>query len=178
MPKPSRDNIDSGSMGWDSLVNNNFIRTFDRPLPIFLHTGTELTLEATFPAASYEESMVAVDHTTLGLTYYVVNKNHPSGSAKWVTLERFNVSPPVTRSTTSSLDWDDEVVLSNPAGAITLTLRPAAEVPGQTLQIKNLSVNPITVSAASNIDGAASFALTVQYQSVTLYSDGATYHIL
>jgi hypothetical protein len=84
----------------------------------------------------------------------------------------------VTKNTTSTLDWDDLIVLSNPAGAITLTLRPAGEMAGQTVNIKNLSANAISVASGSNIDGSASFSLSVQYSSVTLYSDGATYHIL
>lgn len=180
MAKPLRDAIQNGLNGWDSTVNNNFIKTFDRPLPIFLHTGDESDIETSFPAASHEECIVVVDHTVLGLQLYVVDKNHPSGGARWVLQSASDADAPVVRNTTSTLDWDDRKVLSNPAGAIVLTVRPAGEVAGKTIHIKNLSTFTVTVDATTEglIDGAATFPLTVQYQSVTLYSDGSTYHII
>lgn len=178
MAKPSRDQVQNGLNGWDADVNNNFIRLFDRPLPVFLHTGDESDIQSSFPAASHEECIVVVDHTVIGLTPYIVDKNHPSASPRWVPMGAALPLPPVVRSTTSTLDWDDRVVLSNPGGAITLTLRPAGEVAGKTITIKNLSTFQVDVASASSIDGASPYSLTVQYQSVTVYSDGATYHIL
>lgn len=178
MPKPSRDNIQNGLNGWDGTVNNNFIRLFDRPVPIFLHTGDETDIESSFPAASHEECLVVIDHVTLGLMFYMVDQNHPSGSARWVPLSANLPLPPIVRNTTSTLDWDDRIVLSTPTGTITLTLRPAAEVAGKLVQLKNLSTNTITVSSADLIDGSTTFSLSAQFQSVTVYSDGSTYHIL
>lgn len=178
MAKPSRDEIQNGLNGWDATVNNNFIRIFDRPFPVFLHTGDQTDLEASFPAASHEECVVMVDHTVLGIVPYVVDKNHPSASARWILASANDSAAPIVRNTASTLDWDDRVVLSNPAGAIALTMRPASEVSGKIIHIKNLSTFVITVTAASNIDGAGTYLLSVQFQSVTLYSDGATYHVL
>ncbi len=184
MAKPSRDTVQNGLNGWDGTVNNNFIRTFDNPFPVFLHTGDETDLEAGFAAAAHEECIVMVDHTVLGLQAYVVDQNHASGSAKWVLLSALDGHPPIVRNTTSTLDWDDRVVISNPAATITLTLRAAAEVAGKTIKIKNVSSTDIVdVASASLMDGfstlaaTANGALITQYQSVTLYSDGATYHI-
>lgn len=178
MAKPSRDAIQNGLNNWDATVNNNFIRLFDRPPPIFLHTGDESDIESSFPAASHEECIVVVDHTVLGLQLYIVDKNHPSGSGRWVLQSAQDSDAPVVRNTASTLDWDDRKVLSNPIGAIALTMRPAGEVAGKTIHIKNLSLFTITVTAASLIDGAGTFPLTFQFESVALYSDGATYHVI
>jgi len=178
MAKPTRDQVQAGLNGWDTTVNNNFIKTFDRPWPVFLHTGDETNLEASFPAASHDECIVIVDHTVLGLQPYVVDQNHPSASARWVILGSQVSLVPIVLNTASTLDWDDRIVLSNPAGAIALTLRPAGEVAGKIIQIKNLSAFTITVTAASNIDGSGTFDLDTQFSSLSVYSDGATYHIL
>lgn len=180
MAKPSRDNVQNGLNGWDGTVNNNFIRIFDRPVPIFLHTGDETDLEAGFPAASHEECVVVVDHTVIGLQLYVVDKNHPSGSARWVLQSAQDSDAPVVQNTTATLDWDARKVISNPSGGTAiLTLRPAGEMAGKEVHIKNVSAtDQVDVASANLIDGAATFSLTVQYQSVTVYSDGATYHIL
>ena len=80
----------------------------------------------------------------------------------------------------TTLDWDDRFVISNPSGgSATLTLRPAGEMTGKTVQVKNVSSSDsVIVSSASSIDGSTTFTLSAQYQSVTVYSDGATYHIL
>lgn len=178
MAKPTRDTIQNGLNGWDSTINNNFIKTMDGPLPVFLHTGDQTDIEASFPAASHNECMVMVDHTVLGMTLYVVDKDHPSASAKWVQFSVFNSVAPTTRSTTSSIGDDETMTLSNPAGAITLTLPLASRTAGKTFFVKNLAAQIITIGSASNIDGAATFLLSVQYASASLYSDGATYHII
>lgn len=178
MAKPSRDAIQNGLNGWDSTVDNNFIRLFDRPPPIFLHTGDESDIESSFPAASHEECIVVVDHTVLGLQLYIVDKNHPSGSGRWVLQAAQDSHAPIVRNSASTLDWDDRRVLSNPAGNITLVLRPAGEVAGKDIVVKNLSLFEVELSAASQIDGAGTFTLVAQQQSVTLYSDGSTYHII
>lgn len=186
MAKPSRDTIQNGLNGWDGTVNNNFIRLFDNPFPVFLHTGDETDLEASFPAAAFEECIVVVDHTVLGLQLYVVDKNHPSASPRWVLQSAFAGHAPIVRNVDGTLDWDERVVIASPAaGTITLTLRPAGEMSGKTLNIKNVSAtDTVDVASASLIDGFATLAATAagalvtQFQAVTLYSDGATYHIL
>lgn len=179
MAKPTRDTIQNGLNGWDSTINNNFIKMMDGPLPVFLHTGDQTDLEASFPAASHNECMVMVDHTTMGMTLYVVDKDHPSGGAKWVQFSTFDSTPPSTRNTTSSIGDDERFVLSNPAAPITLTLPLASRIPGKTIRIKILASFLVTIASASNIDGAATFTgLTTQYFVFSFYSDGATYHVL
>lgn len=178
MPKPTRDNIQNSLNGWDATINNNFIKTMDGPLPVFLHTGDETDIESSFPAASHNECLVMVDHTVVGMSLYVVDKDHPSGSAKWVAFSTFNSAAHTARNTTSSIGDDEIFTLTNPAGAITLTMPLASRTAGKTFVVKNLAAQIVTITSASNIDGAANFLLSVQYASATLYSDGATYHII
>jgi hypothetical protein len=67
------------------------------------------------------------------------------------------------------------------AGAIVLNLQTAVGKSGRTLWIKKIdsSVNSVTVVAngAERIDGAASKAILVQYDSLTLISDGANWNL-
>lgn len=178
MSKPSRDNVVSSLNGWEADVNNNFIRLFDRPFPVFLHTGDETDLETAFPAATHEECVVMVNHSVVGVVPYMVDKNHPSGSEKWRILID-DPKIPTTQNSTGTLDWDDRMVVSNPGGNIEITLRPAGEMTGRTVTIKNVSVNTVTVRQnASLIDGVSTFVLSAQYEHVTIWSDGATYHVI
>lgn len=90
MARPARDTIQSGVSGWDSTINDNLIRLFDRPLAIHEHTGDESDLASTFPAASYDNCIVWVDHTVDGWTLY-----HSNGST-WATLAaRLGLDTPV-----------------------------------------------------------------------------------
>lgn len=68
------------------------------------------------------------------------------------------------------------------AGAFAVTLPAASAVAGQTFWIKKVdaSANAVTVTAAGTdlIDGAATYPLAVQYQSVTVRSFGTGWDIL
>lgn len=65
------------------------------------------------------------------------------------------------------------------AGAITLTVPPARphEGKGWTFKKTDSSGNAVTLSSSSNIDGAATYALSSQYAAVTIVSDGANWQI-
>ena len=70
MARPSRDNIQAAVAGWDALVNNNFQRLLDSPVPFPVHSGDESDLESTYPAASYDKCWIWVDHTVDGWVIY------------------------------------------------------------------------------------------------------------
>ena len=65
------------------------------------------------------------------------------------------------------------------SGAITLTVPPARphEGKGWTFKKTDASGNAVTIASASNIDGASSQALSSQYDSITIMSDGSVWHI-
>jgi len=67
-------------------------------------------------------------------------------------------------------------------GAITMTLPPAALVPGRIYVFKriNSGANAVIVdpSGAETIDGAATYTLSAQWNSVTIMSNGTAWFII
>jgi hypothetical protein len=181
MAKPSRDNIQNGNQGWDATVNNNFIRLYDRPMPVFLHTGDQTDVATSFPPASYEECLVIVDHTVVGLTPYMVDKNHPSGSATWVPLGMRHAGkrPPTFHTGSVTLGYDELLVIGNPGAIATYTFQPVADMAGLTVTIKNVSAFVITADAdgAETIDGNLTYPIPAG-ASVDFYCDGSVWHIV
>jgi hypothetical protein len=71
------------------------------------------------------------------------------------------------------------VVVDTTAGNVTVTLPNPATVPGFRFEVKKtVAANACTLSSSANIDGAATLAWTTRYQSYSLISDGATYHVV
>ena len=65
-------------------------------------------------------------------------------------------------------------------GSSAITLFTAVGYNGFVIQIKNLTSSAITITptASQTIDGASSFSLNAQYESVTLISDGSNWFII
>ena len=99
------------------------------------------------------------------------------GSAPSVT-----VSSPSTDQTLSYTSGNlEEVYIYTPSTAINVNLVAAATVgSGFKYQIKNASANTITIdpNSTETIDGASTFALSTQYASVTLVTDGSNWFII
>lgn len=78
----------------------------------------------------------------------------------------------VSKSTNYTLTALDDIVAAS--GNITITLPNATTIPGRKYTIKNVGVLTVTVdgNGAQTIDGATNRALTLQYQYVTVVSDG------
>ena len=86
-------------------------------------------------------------------------------------------------TSTATLGWDDNTVFADAtSGAITVNLRAATNMTGKVYTIKktDASANAVTVdpNGTETVDGAATYALTVQYQSVTIACDGTNWYIL
>ena len=89
------------------------------------------------------------------------------------------------RSVTTSgnvVSGDYLIIADATAGAITMTLPPAALVPGRIYVFKriNSGANAVIIDgyAAETIDGAATHTLTPQWNSVTIMSNGTAWFIL
>lgn len=181
MAKPGRDAVQNGLNGWDSTVNNNFIKLFDKPFPIYLHTGDETDLQTTFPAASHEECLVIVDHTTLGLVPYIVDQNHPSGSATWVLFGTRAEKVTVTAVTGTTTLGPNDKMMTLAAGTYTVTLDSAADLAGETIRFKFIGASgTVTLDGegTETIDGSLTYAMSTQYEFVNLYSDGTNWHVV
>lgn len=105
--------------------------------------------------------------------------------ALWRRAQRFIRSALQTDTVTGAVTLSDAygTVLGDATlGAFAVTLPPAADLPGWTFRVKKVdaSANAVTVTpdGTETIDGAASYPLTVQYQSVTVQSDGTGWWIL
>jgi hypothetical protein len=85
----------------------------------------------------------------------------------------------VSGSFTLTLD-DGLLLVDATSGAATVTLPDVRRAAGRQFKTKktDASGNTVTVSSSALIDGAGTYALTVQFQSVTVVSDGATWWIL
>jgi hypothetical protein len=73
------------------------------------------------------------------------------------------------------------VKVDTSAGNVTLTLPPAAAVTGYEVKVKKMTAaNTLTLDGdgSETIDGAATLAWTVQYQSFTVVSDGTAWSIV
>ena len=89
------------------------------------------------------------------------------------------------RSVTTSgnvVSGDYLIIADATAGAITMTLPPAALVPGRIYAFKriNSGANAVIIDgyAAETIDGAATHTLAPQWNSLTIMSNGVAWFIL
>ena len=88
-----------------------------------------------------------------------------------------------TVTTTGNVVSGDYLIVANAAGgAITMTLPPAALVPGRIYVFKriNSGANAVIVDgyASETIDGAATHTLTPQWNALTIMSNGVAWFIL
>ena len=85
-------------------------------------------------------------------------------------------------TTGNVLSGDYLLICDATAGAITMTLPPAALVPGRIYAFKriNSGANAVIVdpSGAETIDGAATYTLSAQWNSVTIMSNGTAWFII
>jgi len=109
--------------------------------------------------------LTAFDGGTSGERYHLTNSQHSS-------ITSLN-----TYTTTQALTSDNGYVLCDATGGIFTVTLPAASS-RKRLHIKKIdgSANAVTVqrAGADSIEGATSLALTTQYKSCTLYSDGTS----
>ena len=88
-----------------------------------------------------------------------------------------------TVETTGNVQSGDYLLICDASGgAITMTVPPAALVPGRIYAFKriNAGANQVIVDGygAETIDGAATHTLTPQWNSVTIMSNGTAWFIL
>ena len=158
---------------WDAKVNDNELNTFDRPIPIHVHTGDQTDLESTFAAASYDQCLVWVDHTVLGHVQYFSTGTaweiyHPKRGFRDV-------------SGAGSINADDEVVRVAAGSTYTLTLPTATSAAGRTIVFKTISgSSTITIdgNGAETVDSSADTTLVGALATTTLYSDGTEWWIV
>ena len=81
--------------------------------------------------------------------------------------------------TTSDASITGDIVIVNSSTARTVTLPNAASGnTGYVVRVKNVGTGAVTISSASNIDGAGSKVLYYQYESMTFVSNGSTWYVI
>ena len=85
-------------------------------------------------------------------------------------------------ATGNVVSGDYLLICNATGGAITMTLPPAALVPGRIYVFKriNSGANAVVVDgyASETIDGAATYTLSAQWNSVTIMSNGTAWFII
>ena len=176
MSRPTHAAILSGTQGWDGDMDDNFDVVFDAPFPIHEDAAlTEANLNATFPASSHDRCFVWVNHTVFGYTLYW------SDGSNWRPYSG-EIRDFTNITTTATLSGRERVVLLAGSPAYTVTLAPAADWAGETVDFKlTVSGGIVTLdgNGSETIDGATTYVgLAAQYDKVRLYSDGVNIHIL
>ena len=134
-------------------------------------TGAPIRLRGATAAAATLSNPTLAEREP-GVEYDTGRLKVGDGVTEWVDLPYVD-EPGVTATMSYPLTVEpgDGLILAD--GPITL---PAADRPGQTHTIKNVSDDPLDVSAADLIDGAADFTLNPD-EAVTVVATGADWVI-
>ena len=125
----------------------------------------------------YIFSSVSGDATATDSGAFTVSGGGGGGASK-PTVTSASPGSAYTISTSSGIE---EVYLLTPSTAITVNLPTASSAgSGYKYQIKNLSTNTITLdpNSSETIDGSTTFAISSQYSSVTIVSNGLSWFII
>lgn len=177
--RPTRNDIDSGLAAWDADVEANDSIILDQPYPIpeMDDTDDEADLASDFPVAQFGNCMARTQHSGLQDKWvlYVTE-----GNTRWAALAQDLRCPFRTLTGAGTLNAEDTMVFGNSGSGFTITLASAATCAGRTITIKQLGAGNVTVDAngAETIDGATTYGLAAQYQSVSIYSDGTAWHVV
>lgn len=105
-----------------------------------------------------------------------------NGSTAWNSLAYFVARQSVSKTSTYTISVTDSGVIADAtSGAFTITLPPASNAKNQVKWVKKVdsSANAITIVGVGSetIDDSTSITLTIQYQSIDLFSDGTQWWI-
>lgn len=105
-----------------------------------------------------------------------------SDGTNWVRIDSTRHGIVQSKSDTYTALVSDDLILATGNSAFTITLPVAATANGKTLTFKKTgtAAGPITIDgdSAETIDGAANVILYFQYETVALYCDGTSWHIV
>lgn len=144
------------------------------PLSIYLGNGTKSTrLLAGTVGTSY--TITLPDNVSALGQHIIFNA---SGVAAFRYEDKFTAS----KTTDYTATGDETIIPCAPAASMTVTLPAASTMTGKSLTIKKTDSDfskTVTIdgNAAETIDGAATYVLYTQYESVTIKCDGSNWHV-
>lgn len=168
MARPTKDDLNSGNQGWDGVVDDNFEKLFDAPIPI--HASASLTqsnLQSSFPASAHDRCLVWVNHTVHGYMLYYSN------GTTWIPYGNDKM-PKTEPSTTYTMLVTDKFIRATGTTSYDIDLIAAASYSGRTLFVRNDSTMSINLdpSGSENINGSSSSLAVASGATAIIYSDG------
>jgi hypothetical protein len=149
----------------------------------------ELTVSGTISASEfvYVGEKKAVSSDDINFIVKVTQAEYDaltpdSGTLYVITDESTNspvVNPIATVTANYTVTDEDHTILTNGSSVLNVGLPAAATNSNYVYNIKNISTNGITISAAAgNIDGQSSRAICQQFENVTVQSDGSNWFVI
>jgi len=153
-------------LGKDTLANDGDVLRYDSA------TDQMTALPYTFPTSDGSANQILKTDGAGALTFI----DQPSGTAPDVITDTSGTN--TTISTTTGIE--EVHLISNGANNVAITIPAASTVgEGYKYQVKRLGTGTVSVAPSSGtIDGAASFSLASQYDSVTVVSDNSNWFII
>jgi hypothetical protein len=153
-------------LGKDTLANDGDVLRYDSA------TDQMTALPYTFPTSDGSANQILKTDGAGALTFI----DQPSGTAPDVVTDTSGTN--TTISTTTGIE--EVHLISNGANNVAITIPAASTVgEGYKYQVKRLGTGTVSVAPSSGtIDGAASFSLASQYDSVTVVSDNSNWFII
>jgi hypothetical protein len=118
MARPEPEEVQSGTRAWDATVNDNFAKVFDIPFGIAEHAGDETDIEAAFPAASYSNCLLWVEHSVSGWALY------RSDGAVWALFSAGGGGGGIAPNTPITIAASDETTVLMTGTAVTTFRMP------------------------------------------------------
>lgn len=160
-------------MAFNADGNSNTV-VIDRDNGLTVNSGLRLGFTSTYFTRS-SAGVFAGPSLTLSGTLAVTGKSTVTGLATGLATKTTDYTATST---------DHKILVDTRTGPISITLPTAVSISGTEYLIKDkfgsAATNPITILTTSGqtIDGAASYVIGNNYQSITVVSDGANWYIL
>jgi hypothetical protein len=143
--------------------------------------ATSLTLHTGAASGAHAASAISVAGGVTGLSATDVQAAlaELQGDINGLSASSQNVAVS-TKTAAYTITGSDGLILANAtSAAFTLTLPSASGNTGKVLRIKKTDSSANAVTVSGTIDGGSSFVIGMQYEAVTLISDGASsWHIV
>lgn len=172
MTRPTRPNIDNGTVLWDGPANDAHIQLYDRPAPIGeLHAGTLASLDTARTPSAYDQCLAWAWYGAASGSGFVPAINN---GTNWVPISNWIAARKAIVSVTSArtVQLTDDVLLTSGSGTFVITL-PTADASNEGREIEIIHGGTGVVTVSGSINGSATFGLASQYDILIVRSDGA-----
>jgi hypothetical protein len=149
----------------------------------------ELTVSGTISASEFvyvgEKKAVSSDDINfiVKVTQAEYDALTPDSGTLYIITDENTNSPVINPITTVTANYtvtdEDHTILTNGSSVLNVGLPSAVTNSNYVYNVKNVSTNAITISAAAgNIDGQSSQAICQQFENITVQSDGSNWFII